>query len=66
MILGIVLIPNGEHAEIVGGWDENGNILMIHCSGGRNNVVISGRQGFTMIGVPNCYNYFFAHKTQIM
>ena len=30
---------------IVAGWDENGNILIVHCASGYNNVVITGKEG---------------------
>ncbi len=43
-----------SHVGIVGGKDESGNILVIHCSSGANNVVITtGGFGFALR--PNCY-----------
>lgn len=38
------------HIGIVGGWDESGNIQIIHCASGHNNVVISEKVAFTTIG----------------
>lgn len=40
---------------IVAGQDEDGNLLIIHCASGYNNVVITGLEGFTSIGRPNYY-----------
>ena len=40
---------------IVGGRDENGNLLIVHCASGANNVVITGLEGFTSIGRPVYY-----------
>lgn len=43
-----------SHVGIVGGKDSNGNILVIHCSSGANNVVIT-TGGFGFAVRPNCY-----------
>ena len=51
----LVFYPEDTHVGIVGGWDENGNILIIHCASGHNNVVITGQAGFTTIGRPSYY-----------
>lgn len=51
----LVFYDDDEHVGIVGGWDENGNLLIIHCASGYNNVVITGLEGFTSIGRPNYY-----------
>ena len=40
---------------IVGGWDEDGNLLVIHCSSNSNNVVISGADGFAEAVRPVYY-----------
>lgn len=48
----LVFYPEDEHVGIVGGWDENGNLLVVHCASGANNVVITGVSGFTSIGRP--------------
>ena len=51
----LVFYPGDSHVGIVGGWDEDGNLLIIHCSSGYNNVVITGKEGFTAIARPNYY-----------
>lgn len=51
----LVFYPDDEHVGIVGGWDESGNIQIIHCASGQNNVVITGKAGFTTIGRPIFY-----------
>lgn len=48
----LVFYPGDSHVGIVGGRDANGNLLIIHCASGANNVVITGLQGFTSIGRP--------------
>jgi len=49
----LVFYSGDTHVGIVGGWDENGNLLIIHCSSGRNNVVITGAGGFFTAASPN-------------
>ena len=44
-----------DHVGIVGGWDKDGNILIIHCASGLNNVVITSKSGFTSVAMPNYY-----------
>lgn len=51
----LVFYPDDVHVGIVGGRDENGNFLIIHCASGYNNVVITNIAGFTSIGRPVCY-----------
>ena len=51
----LVFYDDDEHVGIVGGWDENGDLLIIHCASGYNNVVITGKEGFASIGKPNYY-----------
>ena len=51
----LVFYPGDSHVGIVGGRDENGNLLVIHCASGYNNVVITGKKGFTSIGRPQYY-----------
>ena len=51
----LVFYPEDTHVGIVGGWDERGNIQIIHCASGQNNVVITGKAGFTTIGRPDYY-----------
>jgi len=51
----LVFYSEDTHIGIVGGWDESGNIQIIHCASGQNNVVITGKAGFTTIGRPDYY-----------
>ncbi|WP_253292677.1 C40 family peptidase [Intestinimonas sp. MSJ-38] len=51
----LVFYPGDSHVGIVGGRDANGNLLIIHCASGANNVVITGASGFTSIGRPQYY-----------
>ena len=51
----LVFYPDNSHVGIVGGVDEDGNILIVHCASGHNNVVITGKEGFTSIGRPRYY-----------
>ncbi len=52
----LVFYPEDTHVGIVCGFDENGNVLIIHCASGANNVVVTGRSGFTSIARPNYYS----------
>ena len=51
----LVFYPEDTHVGIVCGWDESGNILILHCASGYNNVVITGQDGFTAIGRSTLY-----------
>lgn len=51
----LVFYPGDSHVGIVGGRDENGSLLIIHCASGYNNVVITGLEGFTSIGRSEYY-----------
>ena len=51
----LVFYPEDNHVGMVGGWDEDGNILIIHCASGYNNVDITGKDGFTSVGRPDYY-----------
>ena len=51
----LVFYPEDTHVGIVCGWDESGNILIVHCAFSANNVVITGKEGFTTIGRPIYY-----------
>ena len=44
-----------SHVGIIAGKDADGNILVIHCSDGRNNVVITTNSGFGFAARPGCY-----------
>ncbi len=48
-----VFYPDGSHVGIVGGIDADGNLLIIHCSGSANGVVITGSAGFTVVARPD-------------
>ena len=52
----LVFYPEDTHVGIVGGWDEDGTLLIIHCASSANNVVITGSSGFTAIGRPIYYS----------
>ena len=49
----LTFYPDDEHVGIVAGWDESGNILIVHCASGYNNVVITGKEGFISVARPN-------------
>ena len=51
----LVFYSDNSHVGIVGGRDANGELLVIHCASGYNNVIITGASGFTSIGRPVCY-----------
>ncbi|NDO18672.1 NlpC/P60 family protein [Lachnospiraceae bacterium MD329] len=53
----LCFLPSYSHVGIVVGKDTGGNILVIHCSSGANNVVVSTASsvGFTVFRRPNCY-----------
>lgn len=51
----LVFYPEDTHVGIVCGFDERGNVQIIHCASGTNNVVVTGKVGFTSIARPNYY-----------
>ena len=51
----LVFYPADVHVGIVGGKDADGNLLIVHCSGGANGVVITGSAGFTSVARPDCF-----------
>ncbi len=51
----LVFYPDDSHVGIVGCRDATGNLLIIHCTSGRNNVVITDSYGFMTIGRPLYY-----------
>ena len=51
----LVFYPDDSHIGIVGLRDATGNLLIIHCASGRNNVVITDSSGFMTIGRPLYY-----------
>lgn len=48
----LVFYPSDDHVGIVGGRDEDGNLLIIHCAFSQNNVVITAFDSFTSIARP--------------
>ena len=51
----LVFYPGDSHVGIFVGRDESGSPLIIHCASSQNNVVLTGLQGFTSIGRPDCF-----------
>lgn len=51
----LAFYPDDSHVGIVCGFDENGDVLIVHCASGYNSVVITGKEGFTMLAAPECY-----------
>ena len=51
----LVFHPDDSHVGIVGSKDADGNLLIVHCSGGANGVVITGSAGFTSVARPDCF-----------
>ena len=56
----LVFYPDDSHVGIVGGKDADGNLLIVHCSGGANGVVITGSAGFPTVARPD---YFETEST---
>ncbi len=52
----LVFYPDDSHIGIVGLRDVTGNLLIIHCASGRNNVVITDSSGFMTVGRPLYYS----------
>ena len=51
----LVFYPENSHVGIVCGFDSSGNIMVIHCASSENNVVVTGKSGFTSIGRPEYF-----------
>ena len=51
----LVFYPEDSHVGIVCGFDSSGNIMIIHCASGYNNVVVTGKAGFTTVARPEFY-----------
>lgn len=51
----LAFYPDDEHVGIVAGWDEDGNVLIVHCASGYNNVVITGKEGFISVARPDIF-----------
>nr|WP_325200940.1 NlpC/P60 family protein [uncultured Oscillibacter sp.] len=52
----LVFYPEDTHVGIVCGFDSAGNVQVIHCASGANNVVVTGKSGFTTIARPKYYS----------
>ena len=53
----LVFYSDDSHVGIFGGWDENGNALIIHCTSGQyNNVVITDVGKFYYVATPMYYS----------
>lgn len=52
----LVFYPGYSHVGIVCGFDSGGDVQIIHCASGSNNVVVTGKIGFTTIARPNYYS----------
>ena len=52
----LVFYPGDSHVGIVCGFDSSGNIMVIHCASGTNNVVVTGKEGFTAVSRPFYYS----------
>ena len=48
----LVFYPEDEHARIVAGKNRKGQLLVILCASGQNNVVITTAEGFSVVGRP--------------
>lgn len=51
----LVFYPGDSHVGIFVGKGASGNPLIIHCASSQNNVVLTGLQGFTSVGRPDCF-----------
>ena len=51
----LAFYPGDSHVGIVCGFDSSGNIMVIHCASSENNVVVTGKSGFTSIGRPEYF-----------
>lgn len=52
----LVFYADNSHAGIVAGRNVNGKIMIIHCTSGANNVVVSGASGFATVARPVIYD----------
>ena len=52
----LVFYADDSHVGIVGGQDEHGNWLVIHCAASPNNVVITGTDSFSVVARPTCFS----------
>ena len=52
----LVFYPGDSHVGIICGFDESGEVRIIHCAKSADNVVITGKSGFATVGRPLYYN----------
>lgn len=52
----LAFYPGDSHVGIICGFDETGAVQIIHCAKSANNVVITGKSGFTSVGRPIYYS----------
>ena len=52
----LAFYPDNSHVGIVCGRAEDGNLLVIHCASGANNVVITGTSGFISVARPDYFS----------
>ena len=52
----LAFYPGDSHVGIICGYDEAGNVQIIHCAYSANNVVVTGKSGFVPVGRPKVYN----------
>jgi len=52
----LVFYLDDSHVGIVCGFDRRGNVQIIHCAAGYNNVVVTGKSGFTAAGRPDYFS----------
>lgn len=53
----LVFYPDDSHVGIAGGTDADGNLLIVHCSGGANGVVITGSADLRQWQVRICLKH---------
>ena len=51
----LAFYPGDSHVGIIVGYDESGNVRIMHCASGSNNVVVTGKIGFTVAARPRYY-----------
>ena len=51
----LAFYPGDSHVGVICGFDEDGNVRIIHCAKSANNVVVTGKSGFVAAGRPYYY-----------
>ena len=52
----LAFYPADHHVGIIVGYDDAGNVKIMHCASGSNNVVVTGKIGFVTAAVPRWYD----------